>query len=224
MSIYLGSTRISPIVQGDTMEAYVKNGGRFGYSLLTDLSPYVKPEYTKGLANLDLFFAYANRITSSVDIDMSDCTSASSMFQGCDELVDIPTINAPNLSNAFGMFRYSPKIINSPKINAQIIDTSNMFRGCTALKNVGEFDASNILDNANMFFGCPNLEEIHIKNIGVSLDISSSTKFTREALVEIIGNLKIVTVNQTLTMGATNLAKLTDSDKAIATGKGWTLA
>ena len=61
-------------------------------------------------------------------------------------------------------------------------------------------------------------------NIGTYLNISSSTKFTREALLEIIGNLKTVTSTKTLTMGSTNLAKLTEEDKAIATNKGWTLA
>ena len=62
-------------------------------------------------------------------------------------------------------------------------------------------------------------------NINTDLDISSSTKFTREELVEIIGNLKAQTSgSKTLSMGSTNLAKLTDEDKAVATGKGWTLA
>ena len=54
----------------------------------------------------------------------------------------------------------------------------------------------------------------------VSFNISSSTAFTKEALVEILNNLATVTTTQTLTMGATNLAKLTDEDKAIATNKG----
>ena len=62
-------------------------------------------------------------------------------------------------------------------------------------------------------------------NINANLDISSSTKFTREALVEIIGNLKSQTGgSKKLIMGSTNLAKLTDEDKSVATGKGWTLA
>ena len=60
-------------------------------------------------------------------------------------------------------------------------------------------------------------------NIGTYLDITSSTKFTREALLEIIGNLKTVTSTKRLTMGSTNLAKLTDADKEIAINKGWTL-
>jgi hypothetical protein len=32
------------------------------------------------------------------------------------------------------------------------------------------------------------------------------------------------TTTKTLTLGSTNLAKLTDEEKAIATNKGWTLA
>ena len=39
-----------------------------------------------------------------------------------------------------------------------------------------------------------------------------------------VASLKTVTSTKTLTMGADNLAKLTDEDKAIATNKGWTLA
>ena len=54
-------------------------------------------------------------------------------------------------------------------------------------------------------------------------DISASTKFERTDLVTILNNLATVTSAQTLTMGSTNLAKLTSSDKAIATNKGWTL-
>ena len=77
----------------------------------------------------------------------------------------------------------------------------------------------------SMFSYCSSLEEIHMININANLSISASTKFTREALLEIIGNLKAQTSGtKTLTMGSKNLAKLTDEDKAIATNKGWTLA
>ena len=77
---------------------------------------------------------------------------------------------------------------------------------------------------SSMFGNCKNLEEIHMININADLYISASTKFTREALLEIIGNLKAQTSgSKKLTMGATNLAKLTDADKKIATDKGWTL-
>ena len=76
-----------------------------------------------------------------------------------------------------------------------------------------------------MFGSSSSIEAIHIININANLDIHWSTKFTREALLEILGNLKAKTSGtKTLTMGDTNLEKLTAEDKAIATNKGWTLA
>ena len=40
----------------------------------------------------------------------------------------------------------------------------------------------------------------------------------------VINGLQTVTTSQVLTLGATNLAKLSDEEKAIATSKGWTIA
>ena len=108
-------------------------------------------------------------------------------------------------------------------------DTSNvtnmyaMFYDCTNLTSIPQFDTSNVISMSNMFFNCSKLKEIHMTGMKVSFDIHYSTLFTREALVEILNNLATVTSNPTLTMGSTNLAKLTEEEKAIATNKGWTL-
>lgn len=40
----------------------------------------------------------------------------------------------------------------------------------------------------------------------------------------IINGLQTVTTTQTLSLGSTNLAKLTEAEKQIAIDKGWTLA
>ena len=109
-------------------------------------------------------------------------------------------------------------------------DTSNvtsmsyMFYDCINLTSIPQLDTSNATSMSNIFYNCDKLKEIHMTGMKVSFDIHFSTLFTREALLEIINNLATVTSTQTLTMGSTNLAKLTDQDKAIATNKGWTLA
>ena len=94
--------------------------------------------------------------------------------------------------------------------------------GCSSLESIPAYDMSNItsINLSNLY----NLKEFHATGMKVSFNISSSTEFTKEALVEILNNLATVTTTQTLTMGTTNLAKLTDEDKLIATNKGWTLA
>ena len=90
--------------------------------------------------------------------------------------------------------------------------------GCNSLVSIPAYDLSNItsINLSNLY----KLKEFHATGMKVSFNISSSTNFTKEALVEILNNLATVTTTQTLTMGATNLAKLTDEDKAIATNKG----
>ena len=75
-----------------------------------------------------------------------------------------------------------------------------------------------------MFGGCTNLKSILMTNIGSDLNISASTRYERSDLLVILNNLlpkpEGYPYEINLTMGATNLAKLTDEDKAIATGKG----
>lgn len=106
---------------------------------------------------------------------------------------------------------------------------ADMFRGCTNLKVIPAFDTSNVTKFAalysgkGIFDGCTSLEEIHMIGMKASFNISDSTKFTRDALVEILNNLGTVTSSKTLTMGTDNLNKLTEEDKLIATNKGWTL-
>ena len=61
-------------------------------------------------------------------------------------------------------------------------------------------------------------------NFKVSLDFSYCENLTYDSLMVVINGLQTVTETQTLTLGSTNLAKLTDEEKQIATDKGWTLA
>ena len=61
-------------------------------------------------------------------------------------------------------------------------------------------------------------------NFKVSLSLSSCKNLTHDSLMVVINGLQTVTSTQTLKLGSTNLAKLTEADKKIATDKGWTLA
>lgn len=100
------------------------------------------------------------------------------------------------------------------------------FKGGFALEEIASYDFKNCSNMSGFFGSCGSLRHIHIKNFPVSFDISASTLFEESDLVEILNNLMDLTgkTSQTLTMGATNLAKLTDTEKAIATNKNWTLA
>lgn len=128
--------------------------------------------------------------------------SCSYMFYGCTALT---TMKLP-LLDAYGSF-------------------SSMFYGCENLKTIslGGFVTSN-----NMFYGCSALESLTAGKIIVSnnyLNLSGSPLLTVDSLLDIFDALEDNTGKTTykITLGSTNLAKLTDEQKAIATNKNYTL-
>ena len=234
---------------GGGMKAFFDAGGKCGYSTATsfkgaiafDATSNVTDMYsmfyncsrlvsvplfdTSNVTDMHYMFYNCSRLVSVPLFDTSNVTDMYSMFTGCSSLTSVPLFDTSNVTNMNNMFNGCSSLTSVPLFDtSNVTNMNNMFNGCSSLTSVPLFDTSNVTNMSNMFYGCSNLETIHMKNIGVSLNIHYSTKFTREALVEIIGNLKTVTSTKTLTMGSTNLAKLTDEDKSVATSKGWTLA
>lgn len=94
------------------------------------------------------------------------------------------------------------------------------------IKIEGALDLSECTNVTNAFLATTSLEEIEFEplTIPISISFSTCTKLTHQSLMSIINGLAVVEATQTLTLGTTNLAKLTDEEKAIATEKGWSLA
>ena len=83
----------------------------------------------------------------------------------------------------------------------------------------------NATNNTNCFHNCSALTDITGNpNFKASLNLSTSPRMTHDSLMVVINGLQTVPTAQTLTLGTTNLAKLTDEERKVATDKGWTLA
>ena len=102
---------------------------------------------------------------------------------------------------------------------------NGMFYNCISLTSVPLFDTSNVTSMSQMFYNCTSLTTLGgFLNLKVSLDISKAPNLTHESLMNVINKAADVTSSpKTLTLGATNLIKLTSAEKAIATNKGWVL-
>ena len=159
-------------------------------------------------ATKSAYYLFYNYKGTSVDDlikynDTSNVTKMTYMFSDCSNLTTIPQLDT-----------------------SKVTDMRGMFRICRNLTTIPQLDTSNVISMNIMFDSCTNIEQIHMTNISTHLSIRSCTKMTREAILEVLGNLKDLTgtTSKTLTLGSTLLAKLTDDDKAIATNKNWTLA
>lgn len=152
-------------------------------------------------------------------------TDTGFMFYDCNALETAPEMNTSNVTNMSKMFYSCNKLTTVPLYDtSKVTRMDEMFWHCYDLQTVPAFDCTNVTNMNNIFASCRSLKSILMTNIGVSLNISPSTLFERSDLLVILNNLQTVTSTKVLTMGAENLAKLTDEDKAIAINKGWTLA
>ena len=131
-------------------------------------------------------------------------TNFSCMFDSCKALTTIP-----QLDTSSGTSFYS------------------MFNNCTSLTTL---ELTSFISSQYMFSYCPALENLTVTGtITVNnnyLNLSSSPLLTVESLMSVINALSDNTggTTYTVTLGATNLAKLTDEQKQIAIDKNYTLA
>lgn len=106
---------------------------------------------------------------------------------------------------------------------------THIFNYCTSLHTIEKIVVPAVQGSwLNWFTGCAALENVIFEGIitKTGLDLSDCPKLTRESMLSILNCLtNAVGLSGTwkVTLGATNLAKLSESDKAIATAKGWTL-
>lgn len=109
-------------------------------------------------------------------------------------------------------------------------DTSNQlsqtFAGCPNLETIDKIVSYSRTSYAsNTFSGCTALKNITFDGeINTNINISACSLLTHDSLMSIIDHLSTTSTTKTLTLHANSKAILSNEEKAIATGKGWTIA
>ncbi|MBQ6998258.1 MAG: hypothetical protein IJN62_00520 [Clostridia bacterium] len=127
--------------------------------------------------------------------------------------------------------------INATITHIPVIDLSSAIYvsqtfSSTAIKVIDGIIFPSVARNfKTTFSNATALEEISYigGTIQGNITLSSCTKLNHDTIMRVINALydyvaEGSTTTYTLTLGSTNLAKLTDEEKAIATQRGWTLA
>lgn len=145
--------------------------------------------------------------------DTRNGTTFNNMCNGCTTLEEVPAINTEKGKSFL-----------------------SMFTGCTGLKRVLEINVSNAANNNMMqkiFENCSSLEEVYFKGtfpVKNNLDVFSwcpkLDEENKQVLTRFLTALSDNTggTTKTITIGSTNLAKLTADQIKIATDKNITLA
>ena len=189
---------------------------------------------TSQVKDMSNIFSNCNKLTS-LDVsnfDTSQVTTMSSMFNYCYNLtsLDVSNFDTSNVTDMGNMFNGCSSLTSLDVSNfdtSKVTSVSYIFNGCTSLEslNLSSWDISKVTSLSSVFNNCTALTDLQApKNISAALDVSKCSNLTHDSLMSIINNLATVSSSKKLTLGATNLAKLTDEEKAIATSKNWTLA
>lgn len=179
-----------------------------------------KPKYDMKPTQAQYMFAYwgaggrSNSVEAfdlrdvEVTIDFSESTSVMALFNGNGMITGVGVIDTSSAQ-----------------------DLGTAFYGASALVTIEKLvlkeDGSQTFSNT--FTACGKLANLTVEGvIGNTLSLSSCTKLTHDSLMSIIGALKDFVAEgagttRTLTLGTTNLNKLTDAEKQSARDKGWTL-
>ena len=181
------------------------------YSCYSLISLDVSNFNTSKVADMSYMFngCYSLTQLDVSNFDTSNVTSFQAMFSNCESLteLDLSNFNNSKVTTMTMMFYYCKSLMSLnlstwdvSKVNASYM-ISNIFKGCTALVD----------------FMAP-------KNISIDMNMSDCNNLSHDSLMSIINNLITTTSSKTFTLGATNKAKLTDEELAIATNKGWKIA
>ena len=201
---------------------------------------------TSNVTNMSYMFNSCYYLTAIPQLDTSNVTNMSRMFYSCYGLTTIPQLDTSNVTNMSDMFNSCNKLTTIPQLNTSNVDNmSDMFSGCNKLTTILQLNGEKLANINYVFRNCTSLENFNgLINLGQAystttsanygnyrLDLSSSTSLTEQSLINILNNLYDIATKgcktQTVTLGATNLAKLTSTEGqqalANAQSKGWNI-
>ena len=202
---------------------------------------------TSNVTNMSYMFGYCTKLTTVTQLNTSNVTNMSGMFSGCNKLTTIPQLDTSNVNNMYYMFSNCPNLTTIPQLNTSNVNTiSGMFSGCNKLTTIPQLNGEKLINVRYAFNNCTSLENFNgLINLGQAysttesanyndykLDLSKSTSLTEQSIINILNNLYDIATKgcntQTVTLGATNLAKLTSTEGqqalASAQSKGWNVA
>lgn len=145
----------------------------------------------------------------------------------------LTSISLPSLPKVFSMqncFYYCGSLtsITLPEL-PKVTSMYYCFAYCTSLTSINLPELPKVSNMGSCFNNCTSLENLVIGNLNPAVSnwtnwkLDSCTKLTVDSLVNVLNALPERTGTNTCTLGTTNLNKLSDEQKAIATNKGWTL-
>lgn len=225
-NMFYNCSSLTTIPTLDTSKTTRMNGMFYGCNSLTTI-PALN---TSQVTDMNTMFYGCNSLTSIPALDTSKTTNMGSMFHNCRSLVAVPLLDTSQATSASSMFYGCVLLTFIPAINtSQVTSMTSMFSGCYSLVAVSALDTSRATNVGSIFSNCKLLSKVLYgpsETISKTQTLSlSNCSLSRQAIIEFFKTLPTaVSGTPKLTLSKNpGVSALTSADKAIATGKGWTL-
>ena len=164
-------------------------------------------------------------LTSFPQLDLHNGTNFQSTWFNCSALTEFPVINSSNGTSFYMAWTFCSSLTTFPQLDlSKGTNFGFTWQYCTSLTSLPALNLSNGTYFGGTWDKCSSLTNLGgFGAISADFDLSTCTNLTVESIMNVINQAATVT-GKTMTLGSTNLAKLTDEQKAVATNKGWTLA
>lgn len=136
------------------------------------------------------------------------------------------TIDTANIKEFTTFVQGCSSVLSTAIINySGATSLANSHAGTDSLVSLGVLDFTNDPSPANMFSNAPSIIYTRFINVGVSLVMSGSIFWSRYTILNLFDNLRDMTgkPKPTITLGATNLAKVTQAEIDAAKSKNWNI-
>ena len=184
---------------------------------------------TSLVTNMGYMFYRCYSLTAIPQLDTSAVTNMFYMFADCSSLTAIPQLDTSLVTNMGYMFYSCYSLTAIPQLNTSAVtNMSYMFNYCSSLTAIPQLNTSAVTNMSYMFSGCYYLTAITLDNTvtgwaGYAISLSNCS-LSHAAIVAFFNSLPTITSAKAITLtGNPGVSELTDAEKAIATGKGWTL-
>ena len=185
---------------------------------------------TSAVTNMSYMFSSCYSLTAVPQLDTSAVTNMSYMFSNCYSLTVIPQLDTSAVTNMNRMLSSCNSLTAIPQLDTSAVtDMKYMFNGCKSLTVIPQLDTSAVTDMKYMFGGgCYSLTAITFNRsvtgwAGSAVSLKDCS-LGHAAIVAFFNSLPTITSAKAITLtGNPGVSELTDAEKAIATGRGWTL-
>ena len=204
--------------------------GAFGFQVRTVFDSNIDTSNVKNVSRL----FYECNLLSRFEMNFSNVNDMRYAFYDCQSLISIPQLDTSNVTYFSFCFNSCTSLVSIPQLDtSNAKDVSFMFSGCRSLKTIPLLDFGNV-NNISTMFGYSDIKTLTdlggFKNLKIDFKsgLDCLPNLTVQSLMNVINNLYDFRANgstttRTLTLGTTNLNKLTDEQKAVAVNKGWNL-